>query len=182
MKRTNVVLPAFLRVLLCLVTTVALRQSGKSRIGANEDAVWRKSVSQKPIVAGLSVAALGLALLVSVWSGSASAVKHRANLTEVSAQSANRLEAELLVVRADGFHPKEITRPPGRFLLALQNHSTAEDLWLVLRREGDSSMREVRTSKKQSKSRQFVDLPPGRYVLSEASHPDWSCTIIIRPN
>lgn len=139
-------------------------------------------MSHKPIVIGLSVAALGLALLLSVWSGSASAVKHRANLPEVSPQSANLLEAELLVVRADGFHPREITRPPGRFLLALQNHSTADELSLVLRREGDNSMREVRTSKKQSKSRQFVDLSPGRYVLSEANHPDWSCTIIIRPN
>ena len=93
-----------------------------------------------------------------------------------------RAEAELLVLRSDGFKPNEITRGPGRFLLALQNHSSEEELSLVLKQESGASVRQVRMAKRQSKLKEILELPPGRYLLTEVNHPEWTCTIVITPN
>lgn len=89
------------------------------------------------------------------------------------------VEAELLVLRSDGFQPREIKRPQGKFLLAIQNQSGEEEPAFILRREDGESIRQVRVSKRQSKYRELVNLPPGRYVLAEANHSDWMCRIII---
>jgi hypothetical protein len=130
-------------------------------------------MSRKAIVAGVLVLVIGVTLFFAVdaWSGHTSALENQS--------SSNRLEAELLVLRSDGFHPNEITRRPGRFLLALQNHSSEEDLSLVLKQESGASLRSVNIPKRQSKLKEFLDLPPGRYVLMAAKHPDWICTITI---
>ena len=130
---------------------------------------------RKAVVAGLllTVAALSLWLVADARSGSSNVENQGAS---------DRVEAELLVLRADGFKPKEISRPPGRFLLALQNHSSEEEPSLLLKRETGDAVREVRLSRKQSKFKEFLHLPPGRYVLVETKHPDWSCTITITPH
>jgi hypothetical protein len=61
----------------------------------------------------------------------------------------------------------------------VQNHSSEEELSLVLKQESGSSVREVRIPKRQSKLKEFLHLPPGRYVLAETNHPDWTCAITI---
>ena len=130
---------------------------------------------RKAVIAGLfiTVAAISLWLVADARSGSS-------NLENQSASDG--VEAELLVLRSDGFKPNEITRPPGRFLLALQNHSSEEELSLVLKRETGDAVREVRMARKQSKFKDLLNLPPGRYVLVETKHPDWTCTITITPH
>ena len=127
----------------------------------------------------LSALVAVLVLVVPARSGpSASAIS-----PEISpSTNSGRAEAELLVLRSDGFKPNEITRGPGRFLLAIQNHSSAEELSLVLKHEGGASVRQVRMAKRQSKLKEVLELPPGRYVLTETSHPEWTCTIVITPN
>ena len=132
----------------------------------------------------VSFAVTGTFLLFVAYSrsGPATTVGHAAiQPTFSSPIPSGRAEAELLVLRSDGFKPSEITRPPGRFLLALQNHSSAEEISLVLKQESGASMREVRLAKGQSKSKEILELPPGRYVLTEVNHPEWICTIVITP-
>ncbi len=132
-------------------------------------------MSRKAIVAVLFVTVIGASLFLAVdaWSGPTSVDENQT--------SSDRVEAELLVLRADGFHPNEITRPPGRFLLVVQNHSSEEELSLALKPETGPSQ-EVRISKKQSKFKEFLQLPPGRYVLTDTKHSDWICTITITPH
>jgi hypothetical protein len=141
-------------------------------------------MSRWSILAALSLTAVAVSLSLTISAISKSSVPLRriVNETNANQEQPTRMEAELLVLRAEGFHPKEITRPAGRFLLVIQNHSTAEEISLVLKQERGAAMREVRTTRRQSKLNEFVDLPPGRYVLSEVNHPDWSCTIIITSN
>jgi hypothetical protein len=98
---------------------------------------------------------------------------------ETQESTPNRVEAEMLVLGSNGFQPKEITRPAGRFLLAVQNHSSEEEISLVLKQESGASARDIRMSKRQSKLKDVLQLPPGRYVLVETNHPEWSCTITI---
>ena len=133
-------------------------------------------MSRKVIVAGLFVTFIGVSLFLAVkaWSSPTSAVENQS--------SSNRVEAELLVLRSDGFHPQEITRPPGRFLLVLQNHSSEDELSLVLKRETGLSEREVRMAKGQSKFKEVLNLLPGRYSLVDTKHPEWICTITITPH
>ena len=94
----------------------------------------------------------------------------------------NRTEVELLVLRSTGFHPAELNRPRGPFLLSLQNYSGDDELALVLKHEAGAFTGQIRFQKKQSKLREVIDLAPGRYVLTEAHHPDWICTITITSN
>jgi hypothetical protein len=131
-------------------------------------------MSRKAVIAGLfvSLAAFSLWLVAHARSSSASVENKVAS---------DRVEAELLVLRSDGFKPNEITRRPGAFLLALQNHSSEEELSLVLKQETGAAFREVRMPKRQSKFKEFLHLPPGRYVLVDTKHPEWSCTITITP-
>jgi hypothetical protein len=132
-------------------------------------------MSRKGISVGLflTVVAVSLLFVTQARSGRTSDVETQA--------ASDRVEAELLVLRSDGFTPREITRPAGRFLLALQNHSNEEELSLILRQETGASVREVRLAKRQSKLKELLQLPVGRYVLVDTEHPDWTCTITITP-
>ena len=139
---------------------------------------------RKILTAGvlLSIFAV-LFLAASARSGSNSIVADNSSQPVRSQPAVNgRAEAELLVLRSDGFKPNEITRGPGRFLLAIQNHSSAEELSLVLQQESGASMRQVRMANRQSKLKEVLELPPGRYVLAEANHPQWTCPIVITPH
>src|SRR5437763_9145966 len=63
----------------------------------------------------------------------------------VSAQSqaqTDRVEVELITARSAGFEPAEITRPSGRFILAVDNRTELDELVLRLEQEHGNSLRE----------------------------------------
>jgi len=91
-----------------------------------------------------------------------------------------RVEAEVLTLRLTGFNPKQITRPSGRFLLVFDNRSGIQDLTIQLSLENNSArIISAPISRRVKGLRQLVDLPVGRYVLSVAGHPQWTCVINI---
>lgn len=122
---------------------------------------------------GLLVA-LALAIAI-VWLGGA-----RTSLAQNQPQR-ERVETELITVRPFGFEPAEITRKQGRFLLAVDNRSGLEEVTLRLDRVTGNRLRDVNVPRRKLDWREFMDLPPGRYVLSEAAHPEWTCTVTIMP-
>lgn len=133
---------------------------------------------RRSILVGISSLAIAATLLIAyARRPSLSLPDYKSQAAEQSTES--RIEAELLVLRSDGFHPREIKRPRGKFLLAIQNHGSAEEPSLVLTREAGASLKQIRFSPRQSKYRELLDLPPGKYVLAEANHSDWTCQIII---
>ncbi len=89
-----------------------------------------------------------------------------------------RLEAEVIRLLPTGFDPSEISRPPGRFILAVTNRSSAQELDLRLDAEAGNRVHQVRLPRGQLRWKQVIQLPPGNYRLSEASHPGW-CLITI---
>ena len=91
------------------------------------------------------------------------------------------VEAEVIALRPTGFEPAEITRPAGRVLMAVSNQSGTTEAVLRLSKEGDKRAHEVRLSKNKRLWRKVVDLAPGDYTLTEASHPEWTCRITITP-
>lgn len=102
-----------------------------------------------------------------------------------AAQTEARLETELITVRRFGFDPPAIKRPAGDFQFFITNRSQSRELSLTLSRvEGNrpsDKVKDVGFRKGQVKWAERFNLPPGDYVLTEASHPDWKCTITLTP-
>ena len=92
------------------------------------------------------------------------------------------LTVEMISVGPDGFRPTSLTRPAGRFLLAINNRSGLRELIFQLTREDGKLMQEARVNPKQPNWRSLVNLPVGTYQLTEISHADWACTIVITPH
>jgi hypothetical protein len=94
------------------------------------------------------------------------------------------LDAQRITIRPEGFEPAEIFRPAGRFLLAVNDRSGARDLVLTLARDNGQRLHRtrMRDTPRKHQWRQIVNLPPGRYVLSEANHPEWVCRITLTAN
>ena len=91
-----------------------------------------------------------------------------------------RLEAELVVVGPNGFEPAEITRPAGQFLLIVDNRSGLEQVQVRVERvTGRERLHDVGLSKEEFTWNTLLRLPPGDYVLTEASHPDWVCRLTL---
>lgn len=78
-----------------------------------------------------------------------------------------------------GFNPLKVTRPRGRFLLAVDDRSGLEAANISLVRVAGGKMHDVRVSRKNPRWFSLIDLPPGDYKLVEASRPDWACEIRI---
>lgn len=102
----------------------------------------------------------------------------------VQTNPAARLEAQRITLRSTGFEPNEITRPAGRFLLAVNNRSGQQDVTFLLQRDSGGRVYESRERERPRKHewRQLVNLPPGNYLLKVATHPEWICRITLTAN
>lgn len=106
-----------------------------------------------------------------VKTGPASALPQRRSIAD--------FESELITITPHGFEPREITRPQGRFLLMIDNRSGLAATALALTREAGPRTHEMHVPREEPNWSSVVDLQPGRYVLTEADHPGWSCQITI---
>lgn len=86
-------------------------------------------------------------------------------------------EVEVITILPTGLYPAEITRPKGLFLLAVENRSGLKAIQLRVDGEAGNRVHTGQIHPLKHYWHQGVDLPPGRYTLSEANHPDWKCTI-----
>jgi hypothetical protein len=136
----------------------------------------------------LVIAFIGLTGIVWAWLAPAGkaqpsppAIIASASLPVSTQESASgeRLEAEIITITRTGFEPAEITRSEGRFLLAIQDRSGLAELKLRVSREGEGAQFLVPTLKKRRVWRDVVNPPRGRYLLTEANHPEWRCLIAI---
>lgn len=142
---------------------------------------------RKLAIVGFVVAGIGASLLLvaSARPGgplSFSSRNHEpANPDAVSSSQGRPVEAEIIALHPWGFEPKEISRPPGPFFLALDNRSGLDQMDVSLERETGPKFRAIGVSKNKRKWREKLTLPPGTYLLREANHPEWVCRITIQP-
>jgi hypothetical protein len=104
----------------------------------------------------------------------------RARTFYAQSSEPNRIEAEIVTIRPFGFEPSRINRQDGRFLLFVQNRSGNTDLILRLDRLSGQRLREVRLPKTKLNFEDFIELPAGTHVLTEANHSQWKCEIVVR--
>lgn len=104
------------------------------------------------------------------------------SISKASIEPSERVEVVPITVLSTGFEPNEINYPSKPFVLAVDNQSGLENLALALHREDDKDrvkIRDLQLSLKSLRKRQLTDLKPGRYVLTELNHPNWTCLITI---
>lgn len=123
-------------------------------------------------VLALAVVGLGGRLAQSSISASSSAA-------QTPAQTDRLVVQELLTLRRSGFDPAELTIPSGNFMLAVDNLTDIPDIALTLSVEKKNKIKEVSFTSRNRDWRGEIDLQPGVYVLSEASHPEWTCRITV---
>jgi hypothetical protein len=152
---------------------------------AHSRTLTKRTIYALLVIAGLNLAALlagtrsqllrgpNLALLPTVQAAQETVT------TAQNQQPTERVQVEVITIRSTGFEPREITRPAGRVLLAVNNSSGFNEVLVRLVRADGALLHEVRISRKGRNWRQPLDLIPGNYVLTGANHPNWVCHITI---
>ena len=97
----------------------------------------------------------------------------------VSKSSKQRVEGEVIALRATGFEPQQLTRSARPFLLLLNNYSLLPVAKLQVERMDGVIIRTISLSDKTRTWSDVIDLPPGNYRLSEATHSHWFCQITL---
>ena len=100
--------------------------------------------------------------------------------SQAQAKSGQRVESEVVTITPDGFEPQEIVRPAGPFLLFVTNQSGFDSLNLNLETEARGKLREKSLPLETPYWREVINPPPGRYVITEANHPEWTFSLIIQ--
>jgi hypothetical protein len=89
------------------------------------------------------------------------------------------IQVQTFTLGFNGFEPKEIDRRPGPFVLGINVYNRTSDTSFELVREDGNRVHEVKWPQGQPRYRKLMNLPPGRYLLKEVNHPDWTARITI---
>ena len=89
------------------------------------------------------------------------------------------IEDVSLMLNSSGFVPTELRPQSKRFLLSLDNRTNLKELVLRLSGNDGNQIRELKVRGGDGDWSELFELQPGTYTLSEASHPGWTCNVII---
>ena len=89
------------------------------------------------------------------------------------------VQAELITITPTGFEPAELTRPKGKFLLALDNRSGLDEVEFYFERETGGRVNVPLSRSGKLAWRDIVDLPPGTYILRATNDQSWRCRLTI---
>lgn len=140
----------------------------------------------------IAAASLAAACLVGLSVASAGVFRRAARPAAATAPTGQQsqaqgphVEAELITFRLSGVDPAEIRRPPGPFILAVENMSGIDLGALRLDPEQDTArpsaraLAEAHMPRERLNWTQPLDLPPGAYTLRRADDPTHACRIVI---
>lgn len=91
------------------------------------------------------------------------------------------VQAELITITPTGFEPAELTRPKGKFLLAIDNQSGLDEVEFYLERETSGRVNVPLTRHGKLAWREIINLTPGTYILRATNDESWRCRITITP-
>ncbi len=105
---------------------------------------------------------------------------HSPVMSQIQAKALSQ-ETEVITTTLgpSGFTPSQLSHSAGHFDLKVINESGQQQIDL---RVEDASGERVAGAQISSKVRVWVgqlDLAPGAYVLSEATHPGWTCSMTV---
>jgi hypothetical protein len=166
----------------------------------------KRGLRRRPQVAAL---AAGLAVFVAcaVWGFGVSAARREALTgtlvvnppvaTSVPARAAvvvpqkdnpkDDTQVKLVTLTPRGFEPDEMLVTQKRFVLAIDNRSQLDDVFIQFSRiTGNpaapaSKLQEMKMPRAKVNANSVFELPPGDYLLTEANHPNWVCKFTVSP-
>jgi len=122
-----------------------------------------------------------LLISATAHSGVLTPFKEKTNVSSLAqARNNHQLEVEVITITPGGFEPQQIERPAGPFLLSVTNRSGVDSLNVHVETEQHNSFRERSLPLRTPYWREVIDPPPGRYIVTEATHPEWILTFIIK--
>ena len=148
----------------------------------------RNASRRAVLLVSLIVVSCCTVLAFSVWAHTRSALMRgevsRALTPPVQTSSipslpTQRMDIEVITIRPTGFERTKITRPKGLFGIAVENRSGLTNIVLRFDQEGGPRIRQTQLTRQNLNWKDRFDLVPGRYVLTEATHPDWQCNLTI---
>jgi len=89
------------------------------------------------------------------------------------------VKAIRFVISRYGIEPAELTIPAGKYFVAVDNNLDLNEMDLDIDRVNGPRVKNGKTRKGQLKFRDFIDFPPGQYVLSEKKKPRITSRIIV---
>lgn len=108
------------------------------------------------------------------------------NLISVPAQPAlenGQVRMIRFVLLRDGLYPSQMRVDQGLLNIALEDKIGGSEGLIIESALGDqrAKVRQIRRAEKHWRGRALVKLPPGRYVVSDASQPSHQAELIVTP-
>ncbi len=92
----------------------------------------------------------------------------------------NSTQIRVIELGLRGFMPSRLLWPvAGRHWIFVRNTTRAQPLVLHFDTSVGAKLKEVQLTPKNPHWRELIELPPGTYVLTEASHPAWKAVIVV---
>ena len=87
------------------------------------------------------------------------------------------------VLSSDGLYPSQMRVDQGLLNIALEDKTGGSEGLLIESALGDqrAKVSQIRRAEKQWRGRALIKLPPGRYVVSDASQPNHKAELIVSP-
>ena len=146
---------------------------------------WSRLAFRRKTALLLLIIGSGICLFmisVSGHSGVWTVSKPNAAVSSPPAQgrSDRRLEVEVVEITPDGFEPQQLERTAGPFILSVTNRSGIDSLNIQINNEQQGRFREKSLPLITPYWRERINPPPGKYVITEENHPEWTLTFIIK--
>lgn len=131
----------------------------------------------RPVHIGFSLSALAIAF-VSVATAVAFSTNGPSQVASLSGASHDMFDELQIQLSASGFTPNEVQHGAGTFGIAVDNTGVSGEYTLRLKAADGTVVKEVEVQK--GSTAWTITLATGEYVLTEASHPEWSCSITVQ--
>ena len=91
-----------------------------------------------------------------------------------------KLEIEAVTITPEGFEPQQLERTAGPFILSVTNQSGVDDLNVRIETEQHGRFSEKTLPLITPYWRERINPPPGQYIITEETHPEWTLKLIIK--
>ena len=108
---------------------------------------------------------------------------HVASASEQPAFENGPVRMIRFVLLPDGLYPRQLRVDQGLLNIALEDKSGGSEGLIIESALGDqrAKVSEIRRAEKHWRGRALIKLPPGRYVVSDASQPSHKAELIVNP-
>jgi hypothetical protein len=79
-----------------------------------------------------------------------------------------------------GFFPSQIKHAQGQNFILVRNLTGLQNVSLTLSDGNGKAAKQVVLTRTDAHWRELLNLSPGRYTLTEANNPNWTCTINVQ--